>query len=230
MKKNKSSNKGLTIVLLILIICGLFTAVTFAYLSATTSEVSNTFVAADGLIDTTSGTLENNFNLKESEASLNNGVYVLNTDSKVTTNSYTSVVPGMSIAKDPTLIANISSGVNAYIYIEVVDSTQGNLTYTLTDNWLLLSGVTGANGGSVYLYRSDTASTSLTQSVVGDSSVELSSVPVFTENKVVAKSSSAFIDVDPATAGTQLGQINLYAYAAQSSGFTDAAAAYDECF
>lgn len=83
------------------------------------------------------------------------------TDSKVFTNTYV-VMPGVDIPKDPQFYFQKKSAVPIYLYVEidtVIESADPDMvipdtiTYELTENWDLLEGVTGPNGGAVYVYK-----------------------------------------------------------------------------
>lgn len=212
---------------LVVIVCLMFTIGTIAYLSASTGKaVTNTFVAAGGgnIIDSVIPDGKNsdyNFNLKESEASLNDTRtgYNLNTTKKVTENTYNDAIPGMVIAKDPKLSVNIANNISAYVFIEVVDTTNENLSYTITTDWVDLN-ITGNNGGKIYVYKNTP--------VIGTVAYELQDIQILGNNSV--KASSNLVDIDSNSDGMQLGNINFYSYVSQSVGFDDATDAFETCF
>ena len=94
--------------------------------------------------------------LLESPAVQNtDGSYTLNTSAdKVTENTYT-VMPGVDIPKDPKITIENKTSVPSYLYIEVIKSADfpSTVKYSLTSDWSLLSGVTGKEGGDVYVYQ-----------------------------------------------------------------------------
>lgn len=48
------------------------------------------------------------------------------------------IIPGMEQAKDPKV--TVSNTVDAYVYVEVKDNTQGLITYAVADSWAKLEG------------------------------------------------------------------------------------------
>ena len=88
--------------------------------------------------------------LLEHEASLENGIYTLDTSEEVTANTYEKVIPGVDIAKDPFIRLNIDSAVQYELYIKVIESNPfpDTVTYDLTDDWEPVAGSTG-----VYKYK-----------------------------------------------------------------------------
>ena len=55
-----------------------------------------------------------------------------------TTGQEYNIVPGMEQAKDPKVTVN--NTVDAYVYVEVTDNTQGLITYAIADGWAKLEG------------------------------------------------------------------------------------------
>lgn len=99
------------------------------------------------------------FKLFESEAvKQNNGSYLLS-DEKVTSNTYT-LLPGLDVPKDPQIHIAGKTNIPAYLYVEVVESTnfdKAKITYALTGDWQKLDGVAGQRGGTVYVYTEEIA-------------------------------------------------------------------------
>lgn len=62
------------------------------------------------------------------------------------------LLPGLDIPKDPFITVEGKTSIPAYLYVEVLDTTADTLSYTMADHWLKLEGVTGKNGGAVYVY------------------------------------------------------------------------------
>ena len=80
------------------------------------------------------------------------GVYSLG-DEEVSANEY-HLMPGVDVPKDPFVKITGKTEIPAYVYIEVVDHTQSTFTYTINStDWLLQTGCTGRNGGTVYAYK-----------------------------------------------------------------------------
>ena len=123
---------------------------TLAYLSKTSNEVKNTFVAAN--LDVTLLLDETVVELKDDSVP---GDYQFKTpkaNNRTTAQSY-SLVPGVDVPKDPIVTVE---GLNqkAYLFIEVVDTTPTTLTWTLDGRWTKLGSETGKNGGQIYYLNS----------------------------------------------------------------------------
>lgn len=59
------------------------------------------------------------------------------------------IIPGTSETKNPT--ATVTATVDAYVYVEVTDNTQGLVNYEIADGWILLSETT-SKGVTTYVY------------------------------------------------------------------------------
>ena len=229
-KNYKQKNTIIMICLLALAVCAIFAGTTYAFLSAQLTGndgLINTFVSAAGLIDPTIPTGESqdyNFNLKESKVKISEGAYVIDSEANplyTKTNTYENVTPGMSIYKDPMLSINIKDEASVYIYVEIVDNSN-NFMYSPNDAWTPLkdgsnNNVVGAQNGVVYVYNSGNP-------VVGTSGYDLTNAHIIKNDTITAK------DNLTTSGSNQLGTINIYAYVGQSSGFTDAASAYNQLF
>ena len=234
--------------LALILVCSISVAGTLAFLTASQNgnkTVVNTFLAAGGgeIIDSTPTTtvpeipgveLQNGFFLVESKAEYVNANYILDTDSKVIANTYDKVVPDMLIPKDPTLTVDLATGVDAYIFVKVIDKTfvdenAKNFTYEVTGDWTAIS-VAGLDASEkVYVYKNAITT--------GVENTDLNAVPILvekTENtvKYQVKTASALVDTANETDGVQLGEgtLKFEAYACQAGGFTDAADAFTQCF
>lgn len=80
-----------------------------------------------------------------------------NEETFVNSNGYT-LLPGLDIPKDPHIVIENKTPIEAYLFVEVVESGDVGLqdkviTYALTDDWLKLEDVNGKNGGTVYVYK-----------------------------------------------------------------------------
>ena len=241
-------------VLALILVCSLSVAGTLAYLTATQQQaVVNTFVAASGGIiipkpgPTPTPTpdipdeLNTNFFLVESPATYADGNYTLSTTAKkVITNNYDKVVPSMTIPKDPALTINLAKDIDAYIFVKVVDTTNGNLIYTMdTARW---EAIDATNHPGVYVYINDSSKTGNAKHIVtGNSNDEydLTAVnlfPVVSDttslfyNMCTVKAADTLNDTDDADDGMQLGKLTFYAYACQAGGFASAAEAFTSCF
>lgn len=126
-----------------------------------------------------------------------------------TTGASYNIVPGTEQAKDPTV--TVDNTVDAYVFVEVTDTTGGLIGYEIAEGWELLSGYT-----NVY-YREVAAA------------ADVKAFPVLKDNKVTYAASlenSDMVDAD----GQLKSGINLTfkASAVQQEGFTSALNAYKE--
>ena len=98
--------------------------------------------------------LADNLTLTESQAIRQaNGTYTLNTATPVSGNTYV-LMPGVDIPKDPKITVYGKTAVPAYLYVEVVISAlPADITYAMADGWGKLTGITGPQGGTVYVYN-----------------------------------------------------------------------------
>lgn len=129
---------------------------------------------------TFNASLATSVEVKESEAVRNtNGSYTLNTANTVTENSY-ELIPGLDIPKDPHVVITGKTSIPAYLFIEMVDTTNTALTFSLTDNWMEVTGATPqTTGGKVYVYTTDKTNaaeitTDLTAEILKDNQVIVS--------------------------------------------------------
>lgn len=220
--ENKKT-KILTILCVLLSIGFISTA--FAYYSASTVKVTNTFVASTSgkLFDSDNPETDfgQSFVLEESEAVIGtNGVYTL-TNVKKKANEY-KILPGATIPKDPTISIKNKTEIETFLYLEVVDDTKGAISYTIDQNeWKLLSGVTGAKTGKVYVYcpYDETSKTNKTK-ILGAIGEDPLTVNILHEQKV---------HVDSENTKLQNGTLTFYAYLAQT-GLGDEATTYTTCF
>ena len=136
----------LSVLLLVFVLVLAATAgVVYAKYIRTFEQTVNVTVTAD---------LAESVALYESQAvKKDDGSYSLNSESRVTQNTYT-LLPGLDVPKDPTIEIVGKTNVPAYLYIEVVDKLNASIAYTLKSEWLDIS-VTGKNGGKVYVYAKD---------------------------------------------------------------------------
>lgn len=207
--------KTLTIAIALVLVVALAVGATYAYLTAKTEEVTNTFAVGTILQN------DDEFVLKEHEATYNNtkGSYDLNEAKEVGSNSYPSVAPKMAVAKDPFVRINTKVNTPAYLYVEVVNATAaGALNYTLDSNWKQLmdgdTAVKGEHNGDVYYYVTDDAAEG--KVVTGDYSTAPLTVNILKDQQVtIGKSVTA--DTFVKDGGDSL---TFYAYLYQQVGFT----------
>ena len=149
-------------------------------------------------LQSTTGDVKNNFNANQVTVSLE----------ETTGNNY-NIIPGTEQSKDPKVTVN--NTVDAYVYVEVTDTTQELVEYSIADGWTPLDGFEG-----VY-YREVAKSTdSQVFSVLEGDKVSYST----------ALENSNMLDADGnLKAGVEL---TFKAHAIQKEGFVSAAAAYQQ--
>lgn len=130
--------KTLTIAIALVLVVALAVGATWAYLTAKTEAVTNTFSAGKVINDP-----ENNFLLKEHEVQYNEttGQYeYTQAKDEVPTNTYDKLAPKTTAPKDPFIkfTANIESP--AYLFVKVTDTTTGITANVDTTKWAELTG------------------------------------------------------------------------------------------
>lgn len=192
--------KKLTTVLAIVLVVALSVAGTYAYLTAQTDTVTNTFTAAG---------LASNFSLDESQANQRpDGSYTLNLNERVQANAY-SVVPKVNLAKDPTVHVTLEKNVGAYVFLAVDDNLGDGLTATIDDTqWTALNKTYTANGAEWTIYYKQLAG---------------SENPAQVDINVLANQQIVVGD----TVAENCGNIVFNAYLTQSAGFTSALDAWN---
>lgn len=210
--------KTLTIAIALVLVVALAVGATYAYLTAKTGEVKNTFVAG-GAVD------QSALKLYEHEAKPNpDGTYTLDMGKESTGNKYT-VMPGVNLPKDPTVEVTAAKG-PYYLFVEVTKGAKvdgDTLKYTVDNSkWFRLTSITGRE---VYVYAADGATATILDG-------KLDATPVL---KAISDTDSNTIQVSTdntkvAALTTANSALTFQAYACQSAGFADAAAAFNQCF
>lgn len=192
--------KKLTTVLAIVLVVALSVAGTYAYLTAQTDTVTNTFTAAG---------LASEFSLDESRAHQQpNGSYTLDVNDRVQENTY-SVVPKVNLAKDPTVHVMLEKNVGAYVFLAVDNNLGDGLTATIDDTqWTALNKTYTANGAEWTIYYKQLAG---------------SATPAQVDINVLANQQIVVGD----TVAENCGNIVFNAYLTQSAGFTSALDAWN---
>ena len=133
--------------------------------------------------------------------------YELSSDTLVESNAYV-LMPGVSIPKDPKVYVTGKTSIPAYLYVEVVDSTDlvtsgenAAFVYSLTDDWTKLTEVTGKNGGEVYVYN--------TVLQTEGENVQDFEIPILTGNTITVTEKLN-------TGSGYSGSLTFYAYMAQA--------------
>lgn len=192
--------KKLTTVLAIVLVVALSVAGTYAYLTAQTDTVTNTFTAAG---------LASEFSLDESRAHQQpDGSYTLDAADRVQENTY-SVVPKVNLAKDPTVHVMLEKNVGAYVFLAVDNNLGDGLTATIDDTqWTALNKTYTANGAEWTIYYKQLAG---------------SATPAQVDINVLANQQIVVGD----TVAENCGNIVFNAYLTQSAGFTSALDAWN---
>lgn len=206
-----SKKKTLLTILAVMLVCCIAVAGTLAVLFAKTSEpVVNTFTATSQLVN-------GDFTLKEHIAEQQkNGSYTLTketTNDTVTGNHY-DVLPRTDLPKDPYITITEKTNAPAYLYVEVVGELPAGMHYNMASCWTKLEGVTGNNGGVIYVYNNGTP--------IDDKSGDLTNIAIIDGNTITVD------DVPGLTEGQEV-SLSFYAYLGQASVGT-AAEAYTACF
>ena len=129
-------------------------------------------------------------------------------DLSESTGSDYDIIPGTTEKKNPTVTVNAT--VDAYVYVEVTDTTKGLVGYEIADGWLKLDGY-----DNVY-YREVTGSTAK------------QSFPVLKDNQVTYDAALENSDMLTASGKLKTGiALTFKARAMQKEGFADAKAAYE---
>lgn len=153
-----NKKRVLLIVLAMVMVCVVSVTGTLALLAQESSSVTNTFVASI----TDPEKFVDSFVIKEYKATADEkGNYTLGTD-EVDANTY-NVVPGVTLPKDAFVKLSRSNDTPAYLFIEV-DNNLDTSVFTMsvdTTKWGKLEGVTGKNGGDIYVLGAANAPTVL---------------------------------------------------------------------
>lgn len=201
--------KKLATVLAIVLVVALSVAGTYAYLTAQTDNVTNTFAVA-GLIDD-----DADFTLVESKANQQaDGKYVLNPADKVQANEYV-VVPGVDMPKDPTVKFTLQNGIGAYVYLAVKNDLGAGLTATIDETW----------GDSIGTITKDGATWTLYAKEIAADAARTYELPALQDNVVLSAATVAADAVNPYG-----GEIVFNAYLCQSAGFDSAMDAWTAAF
>lgn len=208
-----SKKKTLLTILAVMLVCCIAVTGTLAVLFAKTSEpVVNTFTAAgDGKLVTGEFTLKEHIAVKQ-----NDGSYKLTdalTNKTNTGNDYY-VLPRTDLPKDPFITIIGKTNAPAYLYVEVVDGLPAGMHYNMASCWTRLEGVTGNNGGVIYVYNNGTP--------IDENSTGLENIAIIAGNTIK-------VDDVPGLAEGQKVSLSFYAYLGQASVGTPSEA-YVKCF
>lgn len=79
--------------------------------------------------------------------------YHLREDTVVSKNTYSVVVPGMEIEKDPFIRLYGNNEVSYYLYLEVKASHPDKVRYEMSSVWSVTNDIAAAHGGTVYKFQ-----------------------------------------------------------------------------
>ena len=149
-------------------------------------------------LQSTTGDVKNNFNANQVTVSLE----------ETTGNNY-NIIPGTEQSKDPKVTVN--NTVDAYVYVEVTDTTQGLVEYSIADGWTPLDGFEG-----VYYRKVAKSTEPQVFNVLKDDKVSYST----------ALENSNMLDAE---GNLKEGiELTFKAHAIQKAGFDSAVAAYKQ--
>lgn len=206
--------KTLTVAIALVLVVALAVGATYAYLTAQTPAVKNTFVAGGAVAD-------KDLELFEHKAVKNaDGTYTLGSDTTAS-NAYT-VMPGVNLPKDPTVTVEKASG-EYYLFVEVTkgEKVDGDtLSYAVdSSKWVRLV----VDGREVYAYTADGKTPAILNSALEN---VLVLKPGADGNTIQVSGDNAKV----AALTADNSALTFNAYACQAAGFADAAAAFTACF
>lgn len=221
--------KTLTIAIALVLVVALAVGATWAYLTATTDEVRNTFTAGGAVV-------KDDLKLYEHTVTPNaDGSYTLNNDdAHITTtgNSYT-VMPGVNLPKDPTVKVVKSTG-TYYLFVTVTKGSgfmgeKAPLSYKTASDWksMAISGNDVANK-ELYVYSVTSDGTTTYIQPKSENAVShaiLAAISATDNNTIGVADSDAALQL-----GNDGSELKFTAYACQSAGFATPAAAWNGAF
>ncbi len=203
--------KTLTIAIALVLVVALAVGATWAYLTAQSGPVTNTFTAGGAVNQSDLELFEHVANQK------NDGTYTLGEATTTDGNTYV-VMPGVNLPKDPTVNVKDAKGAY-YLFVEVTkgEKVDGDtLSYTVDGGkWINLN----IEGREVYVYTADGQHPAILNAA-------LSNVAILKGNTITVSGDAAKIGA--LTADNS--KLTFKAYACQAAGFADAADAFTECF
>lgn len=198
--------KTLTIAIALVLVVALAVGATWAYLTAQSGPVVNTFTVGK-ILDNASNFTLNEHPLKNADTT--DGVYQLDMNATpVQAVTYSAVMPGVDLPKDPTV--TIKAGAlkaDAYLFVVVDNKLATGLSYTLDGAWKTI----GSTEDGKTLLTLDTGK--LTAGNKADLTWK-----VLAEDKIVVEDKELADD---------LGTLTFNAYLVQAGGFETAADAWN---
>lgn len=223
--------KTLTIAIALVLVVALAVGATYAYLTASSGPVKNTFVVGGAVAN---GDLK----LFEHVANKNaDGSYTLGSDT-TTSNAYT-VMPGVNLPKDPTVTVEKASG-EYYLFVEVTKGSGfASVTVGEGDNAKtgtpLSCNVDTANWQPLTLPGKDANREVYVYCVTGKSAIQSAPVENVAVLKTIGDTQNTITvsddnDIVATLTNDSASALTFKAYACQAAGFADAAAAFTACF
>jgi predicted ribosomally synthesized peptide with SipW-like signal peptide len=202
--------KTLTIAIALVLVVALAVGATYAYLTAKTEAVTNTFTVGTVIENGKFVLKEHKVEYKQADGTYD---YTMKDGAKEETesNTYSQLAPKMVVPKDPFISFRAEVKNPAYVFVEICNTTNGQIKYAVNSDWMLLDGVEGEHGGAVYAYKN---------TVVGSAIADL---PILGGNTITV--------ADTATTANLSGKtLTFYGYLCQATGFNTAADAFTNCF
>ena len=140
--------------------------------------------------------------VQEHRAVLSGGQYTLDMTSVVSGNTYTAVLPGTDIPKDPYVYLDGSQETAYTLYVEIYTNVPAGVSYTVGTNFAVTDELAPSHGGTMYKY---------TQAVLP--AVEQSIGPILRNNVITV--SDSFRDKTDPTYNQSGFQFDVYAYVIQ---------------
>ena len=212
--------KTLTIAIALVLVVALAVGATWAYLTATTGEVKNTFVV---------GALGNsNLKLEEHVVSYDKttGKYTESTETTSSGQSYI-VQPGVNIPKDPTVtLSNLDVNTGAYVFVGVKGTATGTFAWSVDDAvWIpVMKDGTQVTKGEYKIYA---LKAGVVTATAANNSTSWNVLKAGTDGTEITVSND-FALAEGQTADSL--NIDVIAYACQSAGFDTAVKAFNTCF
>lgn len=206
--------KTLTIAIALVLVVALAVGATYAYLTATTDEVKNTFVVA--------ALGNSNLKLEEHQVTYNkaNGTYTEGAW-QATGQEYI-VQPGVNIPKDPTVkLSNLDVNTGAYVFVGVKGAATDTFSWSVDNTvWqpLMKDGTQVEKAGyKIYVLKTGVV-TADGQWAVLKANNDGTEITVDKEFALTEGQNASALNID------------VVAYACQSAGFADATEAFTTCF
>lgn len=224
--------KTLTVAIALVLVVALAVGATYAYLTASSGPVKNTFVVGGAVAN---GDLK----LFEHVANKNaDGSYTLDPAKKTDGNAYT-VMPGVNLPKDPTVTVEKASG-KYYLFVEVTKGSGfASVTVGEGDNAKtgtpLSCNVDTANWQPLTLPGKDANREVYVYCVTGKSAIQSAPVENVAVLKTIGDTQNTITvsddnDIVATLTNDSASALTFKAYACQAAGFADAAAAFTACF